>query len=159
MKSRGACQNPHLSSMQNEGQSGSSLRQSRERSRQQPRAPFPLPFIIPSCRLIKVFVMLGKISVCSLWMHIRRLLMAIRRLCMAVHSLQTEISACSADDFIRHRAAFQHASWTFSSGSPNHAISFHNSGKAFVLSYFPLTFAPLNGKRVLGNLFQNKTRL
>ena len=145
--------------MQSEGQSGSSLRQSRERSRQQPRAPFPLPFIIPSCRLIKVFTMLGKISVCSLWMHIRRLLMAIRRLCMAVHSLQTEISACFLDDFIRHRGAFQHASWTFSSGSPNHAISFHNSGKSFVLSYFPLTFAPLNGKRVLGNLFQNKTRL
>ena len=127
--------------------------------RQKPEATFLATFGTPSNSLMKLFTRLGEISVCSLWMHIRRLLMAIRRLCMAVHSLQTEISACSADDFIRHSGPFQHASWTFSSGSPNHAISFHNSGKAFALSYFPLTFAPLNGKRVLGNLFQNKTRL
>ena len=142
-----------------ESQSGTSRLQSLQKKRSVQRDVLPPPFMIPSSTIVEVFARLGEISVCSLWMHIRRLLMAIRRLCMAVHSLQTEISACSADDFIRHRAAFQHASWTFSSGSPNHAISFHNSGKAFVLSYFPLTFAPLNGKRVLGNLFQNKTRL
>ena len=108
-ESRGASRKPRLSSMQSEGQSGSSLRQSRERSRQQPRAPFPLPFIIPSCRLIKVFVMLGKISVCSLWMHIRRLLMAIRRLCTAIRSLQTEIPARCVSDSSALQRSFQRA--------------------------------------------------
>ena len=142
-----------------ESQSGTNRLQSLQKKRSVQRDVLPPPFMIPSCTIIEVSMMLGEISVCSLWMHIRRLLMAIRRLWMAVHSLQTEISARSADDFIRHRGAFQHASWTFSSGSPNQSISFHNSGKAFALSYFPLTFAPLNGKRVLGNLFQNKTRL
>ncbi len=95
--------------MQSEGQSGSSLRQSREKSRQQPSAPFPLPFIIPSSCLVKAFTMLGKISVCSLWMHIRRLLMAIRRLCTAIRSLQMEIPARCVSDFSTLQRPFQRA--------------------------------------------------
>ena len=113
-KSRRAHQKPHLSSMQSEGQSGSSLRQSRERSRQQPRAPFPLPFIIPSCCLVKVFTMLAEISVCSLWMHIRSLLMAIRRLCTAIRSLQTEIPARCVSDSSTLQRPFQRAVEAFS---------------------------------------------
>ena len=107
-KSRRVSQKPHLSSMQSEGQSGSSPLQSREKSRQQPRAPFPLPFIIPSSCLVKVFTMLGKISVCSLLMHIRRLLMAIRRLCTAIRSLQTEIAARCVGDSSTLQRPFQH---------------------------------------------------
>ena len=108
-KSSRACQKPHLSSMQSEGQSGSSLWQSRERSRQQPRAPFPLPFIIPSSRLIKVFTMLGKISVCSLWMHIRSLRMAIQRLWMHIPRLRTKIAVrCVNNCSTLHRQS-QHA--------------------------------------------------
>ena len=60
--------------------------------RQKPEATFLAAFGTPSSSLIKLFTRLGEISVCSLWMHIRRLWMAIR-------SLQTEISVGFADDF------------------------------------------------------------
>ena len=67
--------------------------------RQKPEATFLAAFGTPSCSLIKQFTRLGEISVCSLWMYIRRLWMAIRSLWMAVRSLQTEISVGFADDF------------------------------------------------------------
>ena len=67
--------------------------------RQKPEATFLAAFGTPSSSLIKLFTRLGEISVCSLWMYIRRLWMAIRRLWMAIRSLQTEISVGFADDF------------------------------------------------------------
>ena len=54
--------------------------------------------------------MLGEISVCSLWMHIRNLCTAVCRLRMAVQRLQTETSAnclntCSTLRMELHRTA------------------------------------------------------
>ena len=67
--------------------------------RQKPEATFLAAFGTPSSSLMKLFTRLGEISVCSLWMYIRRLWMAIRRLWTAIQSLQTEISIGFADDF------------------------------------------------------------
>ena len=48
-----------------------------------------------------------QISVCSLWMHIRRLLMAIQSLCTAIRSLQTEISALQRYNYKKAKSKFQ----------------------------------------------------
>ena len=60
-----------------------------------PRAAF-LTHPRPLKKCIRI---IAKISVCSLWMHIRSLWMAIRSLWMAIRSLQTELLACWPDDF------------------------------------------------------------
>ena len=78
---------------------------------QERRADFLTAFIIHPSILIRVFTMLGEISVCSLWMHIRNLCTAVCRLRMAVQRLQTEISAnCLNTCSTLHRQS-QHAAW------------------------------------------------
>ena len=75
------------------------IRRASWNGRQKPEATFLAAFGTPASSLIKLFTRLGEISVCSLWMYIRRLWMAIRSLWMAIRSLQTEISVGFEDDF------------------------------------------------------------
>ena len=49
----------------------------------------------------------AEISVCSLWMYIRRLLMAIQSLCTAIRRLQTEISALQRYNYKKAKSKFQ----------------------------------------------------
>ncbi len=79
---------------------------------QERRTDFPTAFIIHPCTLTRVFTMLGEISVCSLWMHIRNLCTAVCRLRMAVQRLQTEISANYLNTCSKLRGQSQHAAWT-----------------------------------------------
>ena len=82
----------------------------RKKQRNTPRAAFPIlprtsisvcrvhsispraAFLTHPRTLKKCIRIIVKISVCSLWMHIRSLWMAIRSLWMAIRRLQTEIS-------------------------------------------------------------------
>ena len=79
------------------------------KKKQERRADFPTAFIIHPCTLTRVFTMLGEISVCSLWMHIRNLCTAVCRLRMAVQRLQTETSANCLNTCSTLRGQSQHA--------------------------------------------------
>ena len=59
----------------------------------------------------------AEISVCSLWMHIRRLLMAIQSLCTAIRSLQTEISALQRYNYKKAKSKYQGTYFLSLSGS------------------------------------------
>ena len=97
--------------MGRDGQGGRSPLQSFAQQSREQRACFPPPFRIRSGSMVKVFWVLGEISVCSLWMYIRSLWMAIRRLCTAIRNLQTEISACCQNNSSTlHRASQRAAS-------------------------------------------------
>lgn len=78
---------------------------------QERRTDFPTAFIIHPCTLIRVFTMLGEISVCCLWMHIHNLCTAVCRLRMAVQRLQTEISANYLNTCSTLHRQSQHAAW------------------------------------------------
>ena len=75
--------------------------------RQKPEATFLVAFGTPSSSLIKLFTRLGEISVCSLWMYIRRLgrpyegfgwpYEACKRRFLLASQM---ISACCLDDWI-----------------------------------------------------------